>query len=49
MLRNINDIRTSLSEFFASKPTTFYKEGIKKLVRRWAIVLDNDGYYIIDQ
>jgi [histone H3]-lysine36 N-dimethyltransferase SETMAR len=48
VFRNINDIKISLSKFFASKPTTFYKEGIKNLVRRWAIILDNDGYYITD-
>lgn len=46
--RNIDGIKTGLLEFFASKPTSFYKEAIENLVSRWSVVIDNDGDYIID-
>jgi [histone H3]-lysine36 N-dimethyltransferase SETMAR len=44
---NIDDIRISLSKFFASKQTSFYKEGIENLMRRWTAIRDNSGDYII--
>jgi [histone H3]-lysine36 N-dimethyltransferase SETMAR len=34
VFRNIDNIRTSLSKFFASKQTAFYNEEIENLVRR---------------
>jgi len=47
--RDTVEVKTALSEFFASKQASFYKEGIENLQQRWDIVLDNDGEYIIDQ
>ena len=45
---DINAVRTALSQYFDSKTASFYEEGIKDLPRRWGIVVDNDGEYIID-
>ena len=47
--RDTDEVKTALSQFFASKQASFYKEGIENLPQRWGIVLDNDGEYIIDQ
>jgi histone-lysine N-methyltransferase SETMAR len=46
--RNIDEIKTAISDFFASKQPSFYKQGIENLVQRWGAVVDNDGNYIID-
>ena len=43
-----NAIRLALAEYFDSKSASFYEEGIKDLVRRWGVVADNGGEYIID-
>ena len=43
----IDAISTALSEFFASKPASFYEQGINDLVEKWGVV-DNDGDYVID-
>jgi histone-lysine N-methyltransferase SETMAR len=45
---DIDHVKTAMSEFFASKQASFYKQGIENLAQRWGIVLDNDGDYIID-
>jgi histone-lysine N-methyltransferase SETMAR len=45
---DIDAIRSALTAFFASKPASFYKQGIEDLVRRWGVVVDNEGEYIID-
>jgi len=49
IFRDTHEVETALSEYFASKQASFYREGIEKLPQRWGIVLDNDGEYIIDQ
>ncbi|KZC05381.1 hypothetical protein WN55_05411 [Dufourea novaeangliae] len=41
-------VRQAVENFFQSKPTTFYKEGIDKLPGRWEKVIDNNGEYIIN-
>jgi hypothetical protein len=34
--------------YFESKPRSFYKAGIEKLVTRWETVIASNGNYIID-
>lgn len=41
-------INNALITFFQSKPSEFYNSGIKKLVKRWAEVIENKGNYILD-
>jgi histone-lysine N-methyltransferase SETMAR len=43
-----DDIYSDLTAFFASKWPDFYTSGIDQLPGRWAMVVDNDGDYIID-
>lgn len=45
---NIEVIETALNQFFASKPRSFYDQGIKNLVQKWQDVIYNDGEYLID-
>lgn len=46
--KSITDIETHLNFFFASKPKTFFTEGIENLQKRWRTVVENDGDYILD-
>ncbi|XP_043258954.1 histone-lysine N-methyltransferase SETMAR-like [Colletes gigas] len=41
-------VRQAVENFFQSKPTIFYEEGIDKLPGRWEKVIDNSGEYIIN-
>lgn len=43
-----DDVNMAISAFFASKPKSFYRDGIKALPQRWETVIENDGQYIID-
>ena len=43
-----DEIKSALDSFFAEKSTSFFMDGIKSLVNRWQMVVDNDGDYIID-
>jgi len=43
-----DDVNTAISDFFASKPKSFYRDGIQALPQRWETVIENDGQYIID-
>ena len=45
-----NDATTStfIDEFFAEKPTTFYRDGIRKLQVLWNKVIVRGGDYIVD-
>ena len=45
---DMNALRNGESEYFASKPASFYRKGIENLRQRWAKVVDNEGNYIID-
>jgi len=45
---DIVDVKTCLTEFFASKPREFYSKGIHSLHERWQTVIDNNGLYIVD-
>jgi histone-lysine N-methyltransferase SETMAR len=41
-----DDLRKDLTDFFASQPATFWKDGIDKLPERWAQVVDGHGAYL---
>ena len=43
-----SNIESYLEDFFRSQPQEFYREGIRSLAKRWQMVVDNDGAYIID-
>lgn len=43
---NEEDVEVWLRDFFASKPRSFYEEGIRLLPIKWGKVIDNDGNYI---
>lgn len=47
-LNSKQDVQNELSTFFASKPESFYSNGIKKLPVRWREIVDSGGKYIID-
>ncbi len=41
----VGDLRKHLDEFFASKPQSFYRDGIRQLPNRWQMVISNEGNY----
>lgn len=43
-----DEVKTALDTFFASKPESFYSNGIKKLTERWETVISNNGNYVIN-
>ncbi len=43
-----DELKDAVSNFFASKSNTFYKQGIGMLPERWQLIIDNEGKYIID-
>lgn len=45
---NIEEINKWLCEFFTSKPAEFYDDGIRALRKRWRMVIDNNGEYILE-
>ena len=47
-LRSEEAVRNQLINFFEEKPTSFYKNGIDKLVDRWKTIVKNNGDYILD-
>lgn len=40
-----DEIKQWLEEFFASKPASFYRNGIMRLPEKWQKVIDCDGHY----
>jgi len=42
------DVNRAITSFIASKPPSFFRDGIEKLVTKWRQVIDNEGQYIID-
>ena len=43
-----DDVKKGNAAFISSKNQDFYKSGIGDLVRRWEIMIENDGDYVID-
>lgn len=46
--KNETDLKNDLSDFFSSRPLSFWKKGIETLPSKWLTVVDNDGDYIVD-
>ena len=46
-IKNEEDIKQALVNFFASKDENFFKNGIYKLLAQWREVINNNGNYII--
>jgi histone-lysine N-methyltransferase SETMAR len=42
------EVNDAILAYFESKPRSFYKAGIEKLVTRWETVIAINGNYIID-
>lgn len=45
---DLENVRKEVSQFFASKPASFYEKGIKQLPERWEKVINCDGNYFDD-
>ena len=45
---NVKHIENDLKDFLASKPVTFFWDGIDKLTSRWREVVERNGEYVID-
>ena len=43
--RNVEEVRKWVDNWLASKPSSFYREGITKLPERWEKVISNNGQY----
>lgn len=43
-----NALKMEISQFFASKPASFYKQGIHALPERWRKIVEHDGTYIVE-
>jgi hypothetical protein len=41
------EVNDAILAYFESKPRSFYKAGIEKLVTRWEAIIANNGNYII--
>ncbi|EFN76549.1 hypothetical protein EAI_03327, partial [Harpegnathos saltator] len=41
----LEEIRKCIDDFIASKPVSFYHQGIRKLPERWQKVIDANGEY----
>ena len=44
----LEEIRECIDDFIASKPVSFYREGIRQLSERWQKVFDANGDYFDD-
>ncbi|KAL6268123.1 hypothetical protein P5V15_001213 [Pogonomyrmex californicus] len=42
------EIRKCIDDFIASKPVSFYRQGIRKLPERWQKIVDANGEYFAD-
>ena len=45
---SVEAVENYLTNFFQEKPSSFYRNGIDKLVERWETIVEKDGDYIID-
>ena len=46
-MRSVYKFVRTVYENFVSKPKSIYKQGIHMLSKRWQLVIDNEGKYII--
>jgi len=42
------EIRKRIDDFIASKPVSFYRQGIYKLPKKWQKIVDANGEYFAD-
>jgi hypothetical protein len=47
-IERFEEVNDAILAYFKSKPRSFYKAGIDKLVTRWEAVIASNGNYIID-
>lgn len=47
-LKSEEAVENYLTNFFQEKPSSFFKNGIDKLVNRWKTIVEKNGDYIID-
>lgn len=45
---NNDEVKSSLQSFFDEKSPKFFADGIQSLLKRWQMIVNNDGEYIID-
>ena len=45
---NLDDVRKFVVDFIASKPASFFRNGIRTLPDRWRKVIENGGKYFED-
>ncbi|XP_025265532.1 histone-lysine N-methyltransferase SETMAR-like [Camponotus floridanus] len=45
---SVEAIKNHITAFFDAKPRDFFKRGIHTLVKRWKMIVENGGEYIID-
>jgi histone-lysine N-methyltransferase SETMAR len=45
---SFEEVNGAILAYFESKPRSFFKAGIEKLVTRWETVIASSGNYIID-
>lgn len=43
----VDEVRAALVDFFASKPTKFYADGILSMREKWKKVIENNGNYFV--
>ncbi|EFN79204.1 Histone-lysine N-methyltransferase SETMAR, partial [Harpegnathos saltator] len=41
----VDDVRNFINDFVASKPPSFYCDGIRRLPNKWRKSIDNNGVY----
>uniref|UniRef100_A0A1I7X0S9 Histone-lysine N-methyltransferase SETMAR n=1 Tax=Heterorhabditis bacteriophora TaxID=37862 RepID=A0A1I7X0S9_HETBA len=46
--RDAAEVRKWIDDFIASKPTSFFHEGIRELPERWQKVIESEGKYFDD-
>uniref|UniRef100_A0A1I7X2Z4 HTH_48 domain-containing protein n=1 Tax=Heterorhabditis bacteriophora TaxID=37862 RepID=A0A1I7X2Z4_HETBA len=46
--RDAAEVRKWIDDFIASKPMSFFHEGIRKLPKRWQKVIEREGKYFDD-
>ncbi len=47
-LKTLDDMRKFVDDFIASKPASFFRDGIRMLPERWRKNIENDGQYFQD-
>uniref|UniRef100_A0A1I7XL02 Site-specific DNA-methyltransferase (adenine-specific) n=1 Tax=Heterorhabditis bacteriophora TaxID=37862 RepID=A0A1I7XL02_HETBA len=46
--QDVVEVRKWIDDFIASKPTSFFHEGNRKLPERWQKVIESEGKYFDD-